>query len=69
MRRVNFQNNEFYHIYNRGNDQRDVFWDKYDFARFITSMREFNRIEPIESLYQLNKLKRDKSEVAELLNS
>jgi len=42
MRKIEFANNEYYHIYNRGVDKRKVFCDKKDYLRFLTSMREFN---------------------------
>ncbi len=54
MRKVNFSNGEYYHIYNRGVDKRDVFCDQRDYARFLESMREFNNKETIGSLYELN---------------
>ena len=34
MRKIKFTNNEYYHIYNRGVDKRDIFMDKGDFKRF-----------------------------------
>lgn len=51
-RKVPFVNNEFYHIYNRGVDKRDVFLDNYDLFRFLQSMEEFNSIDPIGSIYE-----------------
>lgn len=38
MRKIEFANGEFYHIYNRGVDKRDVFLDDIDYHRFIISM-------------------------------
>lgn len=52
MRKVQFANKEFYHIFNRGNDKRTIFLNKEDMARFTQSMIEFNVIEPIGSLYE-----------------
>lgn len=46
---------EYYHIYNRGVDKRDIFTDKKDLYRFIESMREFNKIDGIVSLANLRK--------------
>ena len=43
---------EFYHIYNRGTDKRIVFNNDYDFKRFLQSMKEFNSLEPIGSIYE-----------------
>jgi len=52
MGRVIFSNGEFYHIYNRGVDKRSIFEDKYDVERFLQSMREFNSVAPIGSIYE-----------------
>src|SRR3989344_4396072 len=49
-----FNNNEYYHIYNRGVDKRLVFLDKYDYDRFLKSVEHFNSIKPIGSLYELS---------------
>lgn len=35
MRKVKIVANEYYHVYNRGNDKRDIFLDEYDYARFL----------------------------------
>lgn len=56
MRKEIFVNGEFYHIYNRGNNKREVFLDRKDLQRFFQSMQEFNSEEPIGSLY-LNSFK------------
>lgn len=42
---------EYYHIFNRGVDKRQVFMDKQDFERFLKSMIEFNVAEPVGGLY------------------
>ena len=52
MRKVPFVNGEFYHVYNRGVDKRDIFSNQYDLDRFFQSMNEFNVIEPIGSIYE-----------------
>ncbi len=62
MRNLKFQTGEYYHIYNRGVDKRDVFMDDGDFVRFLKGMREFNRVEPIGSLYELD-FKRKKAKL------
>jgi len=56
MRNIDFQNGEYYHIYNRGVDKREVFSCDQDFTRFIIGMREFNRTNPIGSLHALKEL-------------
>ena len=52
MRKVKFINGEYYHIYNRGVDRRDIFLNEGDYLRFLRSMQEFNCIDPIGSLYE-----------------
>ena len=49
--------NQYYHIYNRGVDKRDIFNNKNDLYRFIESIVEFNKVERIGSLTNLRKLK------------
>lgn len=52
VRKFSFAEGEFYHVYNRGTDKRDIFLDEEDFARFLEGMREFNDLEPIGSLFE-----------------
>jgi putative transposase len=52
MRKTTFANGEYYHIYNRGVDKREVFLDEADYERFLICLREFNRTEAIGSLYE-----------------
>lgn len=42
MRKVQFANQYFYHIYNRGVDKRKTFMDDADFRRFYAGMYLFN---------------------------
>jgi REP element-mobilizing transposase RayT len=42
MRKTQFANNEFYHVYNRGTDKRKVFLDNSDYQRFLLSMQLMN---------------------------
>ena len=51
MRKIQFANNEYYRVFNRGVDKRRVFMNQKDMQRFFQSMDEFNTIEPIGSLY------------------
>lgn len=53
MRKVPFVVGQFYHIYNRGVDKRNIFSDGQDAERFLESMKEFNVEEPIGSLYEI----------------
>lgn len=50
MRKDPLINGEYYHIYNRGVDKRDIFVNKKDLNRFVQSVREFNAILPIGNL-------------------
>lgn len=61
IRRQSLTTGEIYHIYNRGVDKRDIFTDKNDIYRFIESIKEFNRVEKIESLANLRKSKSEHS--------
>ncbi|MCF7906913.1 transposase [Patescibacteria group bacterium] len=51
-RKVQFINDEYYHVYNRGVDKRIVFESSEDLERFFLSMQEFNDINPIGSIYE-----------------
>lgn len=57
LNRNDFASGEFYHVYNRGTDKRDIFIDHYDFDRFYKSLVQFNTIEPIGSIYEQSFLK------------
>jgi len=58
MRETDLAIDEYYHIFNRGVDKRDVFLCNDDYLRFLRSSVEFNQIKPIGSLYQLSFKKR-----------
>jgi len=57
MRKQPLLTGEYYHIYNRGVDKRDIFSDKNDIFRFVESIKEFNREDKINSLANLRKYK------------
>ena len=42
MARINFINDQYYHVYNRGTDKRQIFLDSSDYVRFIHYLYEFN---------------------------
>lgn len=42
MRKIQFINNEYYHIYNRGIDKREIFLDEEDYLKFLRSLKDFN---------------------------
>jgi len=58
MREIQIKNGACYHIFNRGVDKRDVFMDDFDYARFLRSLKEFNQIDPVVSLYIKDQIKR-----------
>jgi len=51
-RKISLSKGEYYHIYNRGVDKRNIFSDEYDVERFLQSMVEFNVEDPIGSIYE-----------------
>ncbi|KKR43088.1 hypothetical protein A2356_01945 [Candidatus Nomurabacteria bacterium RIFOXYB1_FULL_39_16] len=55
MRNIKFATGEFYHIYNRGVDKRDIFMDPEDVARFFVCMSFFNTRDPIGSVYEYSR--------------
>ena len=50
MRKTEFANGEYYHIYNRGVDKREVFLENADYFRFLKAIKVFNQIDPTGSL-------------------
>ena len=55
MRKQPLLTDNYYHIYNRGVDKRDIFGDVSDIYRFAESIKGFNRIDKIMSLSNLKK--------------
>ena len=51
MRKITFENNEIYHIINRGVEKRNIFMDDKDYLRFIHDLYEFNDEVPAENIY------------------
>ncbi len=58
MRKHSFEIGQYYHIYNRGSDKRDIILDKEDLNRIYQSLIEFNSENPIGSIYE-NSFKKD----------
>lgn len=52
MRKTEFKIGECYHVYNRGVEKRDVFGGDLDYFRFLKSLEEFNRVDPIGSIFE-----------------
>jgi len=61
MRKQPIVTGEYYHIYNRGVDKRDIFNDPKDLDRFIECISEFNQIETIGSIRNIRKNKVDQT--------
>jgi putative transposase len=52
MRKVQLVNNEFYHIYNRGVEKRNIFNNERDYYRFIFQMYACNIGSPVNSIFR-----------------
>jgi len=50
MRKHPLVTSQYYHIFNRGVDKRDIFMSKKDMNRFILSIKQFNKIYPVGSI-------------------
>lgn len=50
MRKDPLITGEYYHIYNRGVDKRDIFMDKQNLERFALSVKIFNSVKPVGGL-------------------
>lgn len=61
MRKDPLITGEYYHIYNRGVDKRDIFMNPDDLSRFVLSVKEFNAIIPIGSLRDTKQSRNSKS--------
>jgi len=59
MRKVYFANGEYYHIYNRGVDKRNVFIDKKDYWKFFDGLRDFNNKTYYEERLQILGISKD----------
>lgn len=58
MKNTSFVTGEYYHAFNRGTDKRNVFLDDFDYFRFLRSLKEFNQVDPVVSLYIKDQLGR-----------
>lgn len=66
MRKITFAEGEYYHIYNRGTDKRDIFMDPEDYTRFFESIIEFNCLEPIGSIFENSFRKKEGKQLGSL---
>ena len=46
-RRISFAPDEYFHVYNRGTDKRQIFYGERDYQRFVESLYLFNSTERI----------------------
>jgi len=54
-RKLSFSVDEFYHIYNRGTEKRDIFLDKADYLRFIVLLYISNNVDVVHISNLINK--------------
>ncbi|HUD02640.1 MAG TPA: transposase [Candidatus Paceibacterota bacterium] len=52
MRPIVLAQGEYYHVFNRGVEKRDIFSDTDDLNRFLEGVRAFNSLNPIGSLFE-----------------
>ena len=52
MKKSNFVNEQYYHIYNRGVEKRDIFLDSSDHVRFIHYLFALNDQKPLTNTYR-----------------
>jgi hypothetical protein len=45
VRRISFVNDEYFHVYNRGVEKRNIFMDESDYRRFLTSLILMNDVD------------------------
>ena len=52
VRKITFENNNYYHIYNRGVEKRNIITSNYDIMRILESLEVFNTTESVGSIYE-----------------
>jgi hypothetical protein len=52
MRKIPIETGEHYHVFNRGVDKRQIFFDKRDIERFLLSIKSFNSVKTIGSIHE-----------------
>jgi putative transposase len=57
MRKHTFTTGEYYHVYNRGVDKRNIFTDGHDLERFIETVNVLNTIDSLGGLKEYKYLK------------
>ncbi len=64
LRKIPLAVEEYYHVYNRGVDKREIFHDRYDVDRFFRSMIAFNTVNPVGSLRHVDLERKNSGETA-----
>lgn len=67
MRNIEFAPGEYYHIYNRGTDKRNIVIDERDANRFLTGLKKFNNIKPIGSIFE-NSFEKEEKKIKPLVS-
>ncbi|MBU4536486.1 transposase [Patescibacteria group bacterium] len=62
-RKFTFENGEFYHIYNRGVDKRNIIMDENDIYRILESLDVFNTTQNVGSIHENSFEKRDDNQL------
>ena len=47
MRKINFHEDEYYHVYNRGTDKRTIFLEEREYERFLYLLYACNDVNPL----------------------
>lgn len=63
MRKYQFINNKYYHIYNRAVEQREIFKDAEDYFKFLRGLKDFNN----KSFYEQRIAALEKKELSSFL--
>ena len=58
-RKITFENDNYYHIYNRGVERRNIIKNNYDIMRMLESLEIFNTTESVGSIYEDSRRKRN----------
>jgi len=71
IRKITFENDEYYHVLNRGADKRNIFRTVKDVERFLKSMEFFNDEKPTDGIKEneeeLQMRKHNKSPLVEVI--
>lgn len=68
MRKIQFGNGEYYHIFNRGVEKREIFTNNAELERFFLSMKEFNTLYPTGGLHVASFCKENSSSKEKLVS-